>query len=1083
MDLTFSTDFTLPKTPNDLNFNHNNTIEPVDLNRLQAVCNNNIENLVLVQGVVSPLSRPKCSVNINISPESSNVPTTSSLQQPNVTSVGKRCQVCKNTVKGRRGLAIHLGRSPNCKRNIIQPPPIKFNDMSLPQNVMNTVKCPSTSVESLERLCGEGINTKIKTHNSKNGCKLCHHLSKKDNFVSSSTHRIYQASIPDNITSVNCNSANIIYLITCRKCRLQYVGETAQLLRERIRHHISCINHPEKEHTSPILVDHFSQGFCKGATFTVNIIEKMCGSGRNPDGKLDPAITHIRRKKETDWMLKLRTVYPHGLNDRIGDEYMSERDNSNIYSKFPPLKKVKEGLKIRTKNTTSNNFILDNFMYIINESLRTDLKNTMNLVRVLLSSLKIVHCRILYDRITAYLSEKHESFLFSQFFLASLDIIMSKIGKPPTVHVPHKYTPSNICHISFNNKAVDFINIQKILRDKNVCNTLPHSFRKNIPTVVYQLSDTIRSRLFNYKKFVQSLDVDTFLSDNSILPCNCDHSPFINADHGHIVSGDLNIVSNIKLRNLISKGPKYREPLPFSCDKAKDDILMGIDDCIKSWSRREGMPVETFRDWKVLISTKINDRISSLATKRNTSHSYLSKDLAAKSCLSELQSKYVMVPIDKAANNVAFICKRFYAQVLLQELGLTGPSTSTYTKITHLTPTDIITQHQKELKTKFNISVDQKMLYLPDIYWLPKLHKKPVKFRFIIASKRCTTKILNKNMSSIFTLFQKQIETYHKKSQFYSGIKSNWILYNREPVLQAVKKSYTRRSAKCISSFDFSTLYTTIPHNKLIEVLNKIINFVFKGGTRNYIAINKSGSANWVKSIKTFNTIYSKESVTEAIAYLISNCYFRLGDKLFRQDVGIPMGSDPAPAFANLFLFHYESSWLNSIKKTNNILARKFGQVFRYIDDLLALNDGHSFESYHHDIYPEELQLNKENDDNNSTNFLDLHITIENGVFTTKLFDKRDHFGFNITRLPYRDSNIPCRMFYTSIAAECLRICRATSDIANATLSIKALAARMIKQGADLTKMKNCIGKTFNRHQINQKYGIHGNGFVKQLFN
>ena len=232
-------------------------------------------------------------------------------------------------------------------------------------------------------------------------------------------------------------------------------------------------------------------------------------------------------------------------------------------------------------------------------------------------------------------------------------------------------------------------------------------------------------------------------------------------------------------------------------------------------------------------------------------------------------------------------------------------------------------------------------------------------------------------MSSIFTLFRKQIETYHKKSQFYSGIKSNWILYNREPVLQAVKKSYTRRSAKCISSFDFSTLYTTIPHNKLIEVLNKIINFVFKGGTRNYIAINKSGSANWVKSIKTFNTIYSKESVTEAIAYLISNCYFRLGDKLFRQDVGIPMGSDPAPAFANLFLFHYESSWLNSMKKTNNILVRKFGQLFRYIDHLLILNNGHSFESYHHDIYPEELQLNKENDNNNSTNILDLHITIQ----------------------------------------------------------------------------------------------------------
>ena len=91
---------------------------------------------------------------------------------------------------------------------------------------------------------------------------------------------------------------------------------------------------------------------------------------------------------------------------------------------------------------------------------------------------------------------------------------------------------------------------------------------------------------------------------------------------------------------------------------------------------------------------------------------------------------------------------------------------------------------------------------------------------------------------------------------------------------------------------------------------------------------------------KTDRDVYTKESIIESVSYLIKNSYFKLGDKLFRQDIGIPMGSDPAPAFANLFLYHYESTWLNSVKKTNQVLARKFGQVFRYIDDLLALNDG-----------------------------------------------------------------------------------------------------------------------------------------------
>ena len=195
------------------------------------------------------------------------------------------------------------------------------------------------------------------------------------------------------------------------------------------------------------------------------------------------------------------------------------------------------------------------------------------------------------------------------------------------------------------------------------------------------------------------------------------------------------------------------------------------------------------------------------------------------------------------------------------------------------------------------------------------------------------------------------------------------------------------------------------------------------------------------------------------------------------------MGSDPAPYFANLFLYHYESSWLKQIKKTNNTLARKFGNVFRYIDDLLALNDGLSFESYYHDIYPEELQLTKENVTNDETNFLDVNIKINNRVFTTSLYDKRDHFGFDITRLPYRSSNIPCRMFYSSISAECLRICRATSADVQAIKSIKILLSRMANQGAKQDKMKNYISRAFNRHQISRKYNITDNDLVSALFN
>ena len=64
------------------------------------------------------------------------------------------------------------------------------DNLTIPQQVQNIIKSPSTSMESLENMCGNGLNTKISKHNSKHGCKLCINLSTKDTFVSSSTHRI-----------------------------------------------------------------------------------------------------------------------------------------------------------------------------------------------------------------------------------------------------------------------------------------------------------------------------------------------------------------------------------------------------------------------------------------------------------------------------------------------------------------------------------------------------------------------------------------------------------------------------------------------------------------------------------------------------------------------------------------------------------------------------------------------------------------------------------------------------------------------------------------------------------------------------
>jgi hypothetical protein len=178
-------------------------------------------------------------------------------------------------------------------------------------------------------------------------------------------------------------------------------------------------------------------------------------------GKVDPAITVIRRKKETEWMLKLRTVFPYGLNDRIGDEYMTDKGNSIINNKFPSLKRHSKHSRKRAKIKVSQNLIIEHFPYIVMESLANERRNTMNLIRVLLSSLGKASYKKLGDIINDFLSEKNENFLYTQYFLASLDIIYSNVYKPPEV-VTHRMPFKHRLNIKFCNKAIDFINLPQI---------------------------------------------------------------------------------------------------------------------------------------------------------------------------------------------------------------------------------------------------------------------------------------------------------------------------------------------------------------------------------------------------------------------------------------------------------------------------------------------------------------------------------------------------------------------------------------------------------------------------------------------
>ena len=120
---------------------------------------------------------------------------------------------------------------------------------------------------------------------------------------------------------------------------------------------------------------------------------------------------------------------------------------------------------------------------------------------------------------------------------------------------------------------------------------------------------------------------------------------------------------------------------------------------------------------------------------------------------------------------------------------------------------------------------------LPVMYWIPKMHKNPISFPFVIASPVCSIKPLSKDITWIFKLFYEKVERY-TKGKVWSGIKTFWTIQNGYPVISSIAKLNKYKAKKSMSTFDFSTLYTKIPNDKLLYVSNEITDFAFKGAQK-----------------------------------------------------------------------------------------------------------------------------------------------------------------------------------------------------------------------------------------------------------
>ena len=109
-------------------------------------------------------------------------------------------------------------------------------------------------------------------------------------------------------------------------------------------------------------------------------------------------------------------------------------------------------------------------------------------------------------------------------------------------------------------------------------------------------------------------------------------------------------------------------------------------------------------------------------------------------------------------------------------------------------------------------------------------------------------------------------------------------------------------------------------------------------------------------------------------------------------------------------------------------IIEAFNSTSRYLDDLCNIDNPY-FEQMVGQIYPTELQLNKANSSDIEASFLDLNLSITNGIVSSKIYDKRDDFNFEIVNFPFLDGDVPRPPSYGVYISQLIRFAIVCSNV------------------------------------------------------
>lgn len=848
---------------------------------------------------------------------------------------------------------------------------------------------------------------------------------------------------------LKCNALQVkgvIYAIWSPRCTSVYVGQTSSSAYHRFQQHVWKAHHGS---TLPLHRAMMAIGF---EQFFIFPLERVQYTHRQKSSRR-AEFEKVATPRERYWIERLHSYSPRGFNL----EYCGRRRH-RPHRRNNPMKRFR----------TSEDQRID---VVANDEEEAS-QSASPAGRWYASRDFVRRCQYLVSRFEADTLEQVDSGKYSKrnlwkmyrlmesgahdFAVDSAKAVVLWLRKAVMLRSPgttsKKPRCASVLRVTWNNRLLRQIRLREVALKYRSLLLYPRVLDDLM--VVRKLEKPLGSSVFNYAK------VSKQLSTHDSLECRCQDlfpSKFRSAD-GCVLTGDLGLVQQSELKRLLTYGPAFRTHIEAD---PMDAIKEALDDFISRTCADGISRASDFLPWKVNVlqecERQLKDRSGNTGPKVTVSSS-------ARKYLRFLQHHLVLVPVDKAANNIAFICKAYYCRVLRNELLQAAGAYEDADE--HISA--ILNEHRRYLESK-KFEVSMKAAYL---YWLPKLHKDPVGQRFIAGSADCSTTMLSSILSDVLTLILHTAREKDNRHIGTGGSRRFFVVDGYEEVASFLSGGFEVGAGTRLYTGDFSTMYTTIPHDDLIARVKRVTKEVWEWKAEeedrevSLLTIRWTGAgAVWwkPKGLNLPRSLHSPTSHTftfdelnELVSFLVKNTFIVNGDVCKRQACGIPMGTNCAPALANLYMYSYECEYIDQLPQEE---AAAFHSTFRLIDDVLSVSNPYwerAISKCYEEggLYPRCLQLNDTCLSPTLVNFLGMRLSLIRGRIDLDVFDKRNAFNFRVNRYPHMHSLIPANIPYGVFVGLLHRYYRICSQKSNFLKHSVALAEVLVNQGCSVKRLR-----------------------------